>query len=183
KMMNYDTDLLRALVDKVAQISGKKYGGTMLPDDVSMRVIADHSRFTAVLLAEGVMLDANGREYVLRRVMRRAIRHGHWLGITRSFLHEVALEVVNLMGGQYPELVERKDHIAAVTEQEEVRFRRCIERGLSLLDESFAVLESQKSKVLAGRDAFKLYNTYGFPLDLTQVICGERGFEVDVAGY
>ncbi len=183
KMTNYDTDLLRALVDKAAQISGKKYGGTMSPDDVSMRVIADHSRLTAILLAEGVMPDANGREYVLRRVMRRAIRHGHRLGITRPFFHEVALEVVNLMGGQYPELRERKDHIAAVTEQEEVRFRRRIERGLSLLDDSFAALENQKSKVLDGRDAFKLYDTYGFPLDLTQVICSERGYSVDVAGY
>lgn len=183
KMTNYDTDLLRALVDKAAQISGKKYGGTMAPDDVSMRVIADHSRLTAILLAEGVMPDANGREYVLRRVMRRAIRHGHRLGITRPFFHEVALEVVNLMGKQYPELEERKDHIAAVTEQEEVRFRRRIERGLSLLDESFVALQAEQRTVLDGRDAFKLYDTYGFPLDLTQVICSERGFEVDVAGY
>lgn len=183
KMTNYETDLLRALVDKAAQISGKKYGGTMAPDDVSMRVIADHSRLTAILLAEGVMPDANGREYVLRRVMRRAIRHGHRLGINRPFLHEVALEVVALMGETYPELRERKDHIAAVAEQEEVRFRRRIERGLSLLDDSFTALDGQNSKVLDGRDAFKLYDTYGFPLDLTQVICSERGYSVDVAGY
>jgi alanyl-tRNA synthetase len=183
KMTNYETDLLRALVDKAAEISGKKYGGTMAPDDVSMRVIADHSRLTAIMLAEGVMPDANGREYVLRRVMRRAIRHGHRLGIARPFFHEVTLKVVDLMGSQYPELRERADHIAAVTEQEEVRFRRRIERGLSLLDDSFIALDAQKTKVLDGRDAFKLYDTYGFPLDLTQVICSERGFEVDVSGY
>ncbi len=183
KTSNYDTDLLRALVDKTAVISGKKYGGSMAHDDVSMRVIADHSRLTAILLSEGIMPDSNGREYVLRRVMRRAIRHGHRLGIARPFLHEVALEVVNLMGSQYPELVEKADHIAAVTEQEEQRFRRTIERGLSMLDEQFAHMSQTQERVLNGRAAFKLYDTYGFPLDLTQVICGERGYEVDTEAY
>ncbi len=183
KTTNYETDLLRALVDKAAVISGKRYGGTMAPDDVSMRVIADHSRLTAMMLAEGVMPDTNGREYVLRRVMRRAIRHGHRLGIARPFFHEVALEVVRLMGGQYPELKDQASHIASVTEQEEVRFRKTIERGLSLLDERFDVLEGRKERVLDGRDAFKLYDTYGFPLDLTEVICHERGYQVDTAGY
>jgi alanyl-tRNA synthetase len=183
KTSNYETDLLRNLVDEAARIAGKSYTGGMSPDDVSMRVIADHSRLTAFLLAEGVMPDANGREYVLRRVMRRAIRHGHRLGITRPFLHEVALKVSELMGGQYPELKEKSDHIATICEQEEVRFRRTIERGLSLLDERFDALQSEGSKRLQGGDAFKLYDTYGFPLDLTEVICAERGFEVDVPGY
>jgi alanyl-tRNA synthetase len=183
KTSNYETDLLRALVDKAAQISGKSYGGSMSPDDVSMRVIADHSRLTAFLLAEGVMPDTNGRQYVLRRVMRRAIRHGHRLGIEKPFLHDVALRVTELMGEQYPELMERADHVARVCEQEEVRFRRTIERGLALLDERFDSLQEQGSKVLDGADAFKLYDTYGFPLDLTEVICRERGLDVDVAGY
>src|SRR5690606_3736285 len=141
------------------------------------------SRLTAILLSEGIMPDSNGREYVLRRVMRRAIRHGHRLGIARPFLHEVALEVVNLMGSQYPELVEKADHIAAVTEQEEQRFRRTIERGLSMLDDQFAHMSQAQERVLNGRAAFKLYDTYGFPLDLTQVICGERGYEVDTEAY
>jgi alanyl-tRNA synthetase len=183
KLSNYETDLLRALVDKAAEISGKSYRGSMAPDDVSMRVIADHSRLTAFLLAEGVMPDANGREYVLRRVMRRAIRHGHRLGIAKPFLHEVALQVSALMGHQYPELREKSDHIATVCEQEEVRFRRTIERGLSLLDERFDALQDEGKKLLDGGDAFKLYDTYGFPLDLTEVICAERGFTVDAAGY
>jgi alanyl-tRNA synthetase len=180
---NYDTDVLRGLVEKAAGLAGVPYGGSMKPDDVSMRVIADHARLTAVLLAEGVMPDTNGREYVLRRVMRRAIRHGHRLGIERPFLHEVALEVSILMGDQYPELRERADHIATVCEQEEVRFRRTIERGLSLLDESFAQMNAEGARTLVGRDAFRLYDTFGFPLDLTEVICRERGYSVDHAGY
>jgi alanyl-tRNA synthetase len=183
KTSNYETDLLRALVDKAASISGKRYGSGMSADDVSMRVIADHARLSAFCLAEGVMPDTNGREYVLRRVMRRAIRHGHRLGIEKPFLHEVALEVTKRMGGQYPELVAKADHIASVCEQEEVRFRRTIERGLGLLDERFATLEAEKKTTLDGADAFKLYDTYGFPLDLTEVICKERGYTVDQAGY
>ncbi len=183
KLSNYDTDLLRALVDRAASIAGKPYGGTMSPDDVSMRVIADHARTTAFLLSEGVLPDRTGREYVLRRVMRRAIRHGHRLGIERLFLHEVALEVVSLMGDQYPELRERKDHIASVAEQEESRFRQTIERGLGLLDERFERMAKEGQTTLPGADAFQLYDTYGFPLDLTQVICAERGYAVDVGGY
>jgi alanyl-tRNA synthetase len=183
KTSTYETDQLRALVDKASAISGKPYGGSMSDDDISMRVIADHARLTAVLLSEGVMPDTNGREYVLRRVMRRAIRHGHRLGIERPFLHEVALEVCRLMGHQYPELSERSEHIATVCEQEEVRFRRTIERGLSLLDERFEHLQKAGNKQLPGVDAFKLYDTYGFPLDLTEVICRERGYSVDQPGY
>lgn len=183
KTNNYDTDLLRGLVERASELSGKKYGATMAPDDVSMRVIADHARTTAFLIAEGVMPDRTGREYVLRRVMRRAIRHGHRLGIQKPFLHEVALRVVDEMGGQYPELRERRDHIASVAEGEEVRFRQTIERGLSLLEDRFDVMAKSNTTTLPGADAFKLYDTYGFPLDLTNVICTERGFAVDEAGY
>ncbi len=180
---NYDTDLLRALIDRAAAIAGKSYRGTMAPDDVSMRVIADHARTTAFLVAEGVMPEKTGREYVLRRVMRRAIRHGHRLGIARPFLHEIALEVAGLMGDQYPELRERRDLIASVTEQEEVRFRATIERGLGLLEEHFAALGAEGRRELDGRSAFTLYDTFGFPLDLTEVICAERGLTVDREGF
>jgi len=183
KTNNYDTDLLRQLVDRASELSGKRYGGSMDKDDVSMRVIADHARTTAFLIAEGVMPDRSGKEYVLRRVMRRAIRHGHRLGIEKPFLHEVALRVVDAMGDQYPELRERKDHIASVAENEEVRFRQTIERGLSLLEERFELMAKDSQTTLPGADAFKLYDTYGFPLDLTDVICSERGFVVDKAGY
>lgn len=183
KLSNYDTDLLRSLVDKASSISGKKYGGSMAPDDVSMRVIADHARTTAIMIGDGVMPDRTGREYVLRRVMRRAIRHGHRLGIQKPFLHQVTQSVIELMGAQYPELRERADLIASVTEAEEVRFRQTIERGLGLLEERFVSLDKASQKTLPGADAFQLYDTYGFPLDLTQVICSERGFAVDQAGY
>ncbi|MEY2929319.1 MAG: hypothetical protein RL033_68 [Pseudomonadota bacterium] len=183
KGSNYDTDLLRPLVDRVSALANKSYGGTMAPDDVSMRVIADHARATAFLVADGVLPDRAGRAYVLRRVMRRAIRHGHRLGIERPFLHEVALEVVSLLGGHYVELEERKELIRSIAEQEEVRFRETIERGLGLLEHSFTALGERGSQELAGDDAFRLYDTFGFPLDLTQVICSERGYSVDVAGY
>jgi alanyl-tRNA synthetase len=180
---NYDTDLLRPLVDQAASIAKKSYTGSMAEDDVSMRVIADHARATAFLIAEGVLPDRSGREYVLRRVMRRAIRHGHRLGIARPFLHEVAMSVVDMMGDQYPELRERKDLIATISEQEEVRFRQTIDRGLGILDEEFARMRSAGSTTLSGDTAFKLYDTYGFPIDLTDVICQEKGLAVDLAGY
>jgi alanyl-tRNA synthetase len=180
---NYDTDLLRGLIDRTSSLAGKHYGGSMAADDVSMRVIADHARTTAFLLAEGIMPDRTGREYVLRRVMRRAIRHGHRLGITRPFLHQVVLEVVAQMGEHYPELRERQDLLASVTEQEEIRFRQTIERGLGLLEERFQALEVEGQRVLGGQDAFQLYDTFGFPLDLTEVICTERGYRVDLDGY
>ncbi|HEY4014989.1 MAG TPA: alanine--tRNA ligase [Polyangiaceae bacterium] len=180
---NYETDLLRALVDRASEISGKRYGGTQGDDDVSMRVIADHARTAAFLIAEGVFPDRAGREYVLRRVMRRAIRHGHRLGIRSAFLHEVALEVVRLMGAQYPELERRKELIASVSRQEEERFRETIERGLKILEDEIALVKVAAGAALSGATTFKLYDTYGFPADLTQVIAAERGITVDEAGY
>ncbi|MEZ4226643.1 MAG: alanine--tRNA ligase [Polyangiaceae bacterium] len=183
KTSNYDVDLLRELVSVAEQASGKRYGATMADDDVSMRVIADHARTTAFLIGEGVLPDRTGREYVLRRVMRRAIRHGHRLGIERPFLHDVATRVVEIMGQQYPALVEQRESIRSVAEAEEIRFRQTIERGLNLLEERFEGMRAANSKELAGADAFQLYDTYGFPLDLTEVICRERGYTVDQAGY
>ncbi|APR77545.1 Alanyl-tRNA synthetase [Minicystis rosea] len=177
---NYDTDLLRPLVEKAAAISGKKYGGTLENDDVSMRVIADHARTTAFLMAEGILPDRAKREYVLRRVMRRAIRHGERLGIERPFLHEVALEVVDRMGAVYPELRDRRDLIARVTEDEEIRFRATLKRGLKILEERFEDLEKKGEKTLSPEQAADLYTTYGFPVDLTEVICREHGVSVDV---
>ena len=183
KLSNYDMDVLHELVESAAKIAGKTYQASMSPDDVSLRVIADHSRTTAFLIAEGLLPDRNGREYVLRRVMRRAVRHGHRLGINEPFLHQVALKVVDLMGSDYPELTQRRELISSIAEQEEVRFRQTIERGLGMLEERFDELRQNSSNTLKGADAFQLYDTFGFPLDLTQVICAERGVEVDVAGY
>jgi alanyl-tRNA synthetase len=177
---NYDTDLLRPLVEKAAALAGKTYGATLQNDDMSMRVIADHARTTAFLIAEGVMPERAKREYVLRRVMRRAIRHGQRLGIEKPFLHEVALEVVERMGATYPELRDRRDLIARVTEDEEVRFRATLKRGLKIIDDRFDDLRRKGEATLPDATAADLYSTYGFPLDLTAVICREQGFAVDV---
>ena len=183
KTTNYDTDLLRSLVEKASAIAGKAYRGTQGDDDVSMRVIADHARLTAFLISEGIFPDRAGRPYVLRRVMRRAIRHGHRLGIAKPFLHEVALEVVSQMGDAYPELVARKDLIASIVEQEEVRFRETIDRGLKMLDEEVGRLKNSGGTVIPGDAVFKLYDTYGFPMDLTEVIARERSLTIDVGAY
>ncbi|MDB4976379.1 MAG: alanyl-tRNA synthetase, partial [Myxococcaceae bacterium] len=181
---NYDTDLLRPIVELASEIARKPYGASLAPDDVSMRVIADHARATAFLIAEGVFPDREGRPYVLRRVMRRAIRHGHRLGIGELFLHRAALKVVEIMGEQYPELLERRALIEDVTRQEEERFRRTLDRGLSIIAENQTwERASDGSKLLPGAIAFKLYDTYGFPLDLQQVIGDEQGFTIDQAGF
>lgn len=179
---NYDTDLLRPLVDCASAIAQKPYGATNAPDDVSMRVIADHARTTAFLIAEGVLPEKQRREYVLRRVMRRAIRHGYRLGIEKPFLHEVANLVVERMGDVYPELRSRRELILRITEDEEVRFRATLKRGLKILDERFDEMKTRQENVLSGAAAADLYTTYGFPLDLTQVICAEQGHGVDVEG-
>jgi len=179
---NYDTDLLRVLVDLAAEISHKKYSGSTADDDVSMRVIADHARTTAFLMAEGVMPEKNQKEYVLRRVMRRAIRHGQRLGIEKPFFADVALKVVDMMGDTYPELRERRELIARVTEDEEVRFRATLKRGIKILDERFSDMRQKGDTSLSAEVAADLYTTYGFPLDLTDVIARESAFTVDLEG-
>ncbi len=182
-LSNYDTDLLRPMVDLAAEISGKKYGATQGDDDVSMRVIADHARTTAFLISEGVFPDREGRAYVLRRVMRRAIRHGHRLGIEEPFLHLCARKVVDVMGDAYPQLVERQDLIADIARQEEERFRATLKRGLDLIGDNDDWIGAGATKKLPGAVAFKLYDTFGFPLDLQDVIGREQGFEVDHDGF
>jgi alanyl-tRNA synthetase len=179
---NYDTDLLRPVVELAARIARKEYGATQAPDDVSMRVIADHARATAFLIAEGIFPDRDGRSYVLRRVMRRAIRHGHKLGIEKPFLHECALLVAERMGDEYPELRERRALIEQITVQEEERFRATMRRGLERLSGA-PFVSTASGRVLPGTTAFELYDTYGFPLDLQEVIGREQGFAIDDAGF
>lgn len=180
---NYDTDLLRPIVEVAARIAGKPYGGTLEPDDVSMRVIADHARTTAFMISEGIFPGPGRREYVLRRVMRRAIRHGHRLGIERLFFHEAALKTVELMGDVYPQLVEKRALIEEITQQEEARFRETLARGLALIESNRDWVERDGQKLLPGAVAYDLFSTYGFPLDLQQVIGREQGFAVDEVGY
>jgi alanyl-tRNA synthetase len=182
-LSNYDTDLLRPLVDLAAEISGKRYQGTQSEADISMRVIADHARTAAFLISEGVFPDKDGRAYVLRRVMRRAIRHGHRLGIGEPFLHHCALRVVDDMGDVYPQLTERRALIEEITHQEEERFRRTLDRGLDLIAENEQWVERDGIRSLPGKVSFRLYDTYGFPLDLQEVIGKEQNFEIDHGGF
>ncbi|HSY41873.1 MAG TPA: alanine--tRNA ligase, partial [Polyangia bacterium] len=179
---NYETDLLRPLIDRVAELSKK----TFVPADyegqsVSLRAIADHARAAAFLIADGVFPDKTGREYVLRRIMRRAVYHGWLLGIKEPFLDALAADVVTKMGGVYPELVERASLIAKITREEEIRFRETLERGVRLLDEK--VFAAGGAKQIPGPTAFMLYDTYGFPLDLTRVIAEQHHYALDEAGF
>jgi alanyl-tRNA synthetase len=182
-LSNYDTDLLRPIVDLAAEISGKRYQSSQSEDDVSMRVIADHSRTTAFLISEGVFPDKDGRAYVLRRVMRRAIRHGHRLGIGEPFLHHCALRVADEMGDIYPQLNERRALIEDITYQEEERFRRTMDRGLQLIADNDEWVHRGGVRSLPGKVAFRLYDTYGFPIGLQEVIGEEQGFEIDHEGF
>ena len=180
---NYDIDLFQPLIAEAAQAAQKKYGNDA-EDDVSMRVIADHARMAAHLISEGIFPEKTGREYVLRRVMRRAIRHGHRLGISDLFFHRVALKVVDEMKGAYPELAERRELIEKVCKQEEKQFRQTLSRGLELLGNNQNWMKGKDGqKILPGSIAFDLSATYGFPLDLVEVIGEEEGFSVDEAGY
>ncbi len=180
---NYDIDIFAPLVATAARISGKEYGKKE-SDDVSMRVVADHARMAAHLISEGVFPEKTGREYVLRRVMRRAIRHGHRLGVEDLFFHKVVRRVVEQMGDAYPELVQHSDLIDRICRQEEERFRVTLGRGLDLLRDYADWDEGDDGKrVLPGEVAFDLSATYGFPLDLLEVIGEEDGFIVDEAGF
>lgn len=177
---NYDIDSFASIIQKIATLSNEKYVlGTPLA--ASFRVVADHARATTFLIADGVLPSNEGRGYVLRRIIRRAIRHGKKLGFTAPFLHQVAGFVIDQMKDAYPYLIEQRAFIDKAIAAEEEQFFKTLERGLTLLDE-----ETQKhasKKVLPGDVAFKLYDTYGFPIDLTRVICTERGFTVDESGF
>ncbi|MFK7990907.1 MAG: alanine--tRNA ligase [Sandaracinaceae bacterium] len=180
---NYDTDLLRPIVDLASEISGRPYRGTLEPDDVAMRVIADHARTTAFMISEGIFPGNGKREYVLRRVMRRAIRQSHQLGIDRLFFHEAALRAVDVMGEAYPQLVERRALIEDLVQQEETRFRRTLRDGLERIEKNDEWNHADGNKSLPGAVSADLYSTYGFPLDLQVVIGKEQGFAVDEAGF
>jgi len=176
---NYDTDLLRPLAEFAGEIAGKKYGGTDSEDDVSMRVLADHSRLTAICLSEGVTPSNEGRGSALRSVMRRAIRHAKKLGIEDVQFHRMCERVIEMLGGTYPSLVEQREFIVAQTKSEEVLFREKLPLGQKLISEFKGWRTEGSSRVMPGAFAFDLYSTYGFPLDLTEVIGQEQGFVID----
>ncbi len=178
---NYDTDLLRPLVEAAAELAKKKYAADASDDAVSMRVLADHARATTFLMGDNVTPSNEGRGYVLRRIMRRAIRHGVRLGLREGDFGKLCAQVVASMGPVYPELVEAKATIGRAIDAEDQAFRRTLDRGLKLLDEAFGKLAAKSA--VPGEVVFKLYDTYGFPTDLTRVIAEERGFTVDETGF
>ncbi|HEV8380664.1 MAG TPA: alanine--tRNA ligase [Gemmatimonadales bacterium] len=172
---NFDTDLFLPIIAQAVEIVGRPYDHG--PSGAPYRVLADHARAVAFLLADGVYPSNEGRGYVLRRILRRAVRHAWLLGRREPTLAPLTRAVTGVMGEVYPELGSKEPHIERVTRAEEERFLETIEGGLSRLD------ELKSAKVISGDDAFKLYDTYGFPIDLTQMIAGERGQTVDVEGF
>jgi alanyl-tRNA synthetase len=175
---NYATDLMRALIEASANASSSDPDG---PGRVHHRVIADHLRATSFLIADGVMPGNDGRGYVLRRIMRRAMRHAHLLGSQDPLMHRLVPELVRQMGGAYPELGRAKALIEETLKLEETRFKQTLDRGLRLLDDELGQLP--EGAALPGAAAFKLYDTYGFPLDLTQDALREKGRTVDTDGF
>ena len=179
---NYDTDLLRAIIDAVGKVAGRGYDLASEAEKTSMRVIADHARATTFLVADGVLPSNEGRGYVLRRIMRRAIRHGKQLGMEKPFLFEICAAVIRQMQEVYPELAESENLVLEVARNEEEGFRRTLSRGLLLIGEE---IEKRKSgdRILPGEVVFKLYDTYGFPMDLTRIIADEHRFLIDEEGF
>lgn len=178
----FDIDTMKAIRDHICEMSGKTYE-TDAMDDVSIRLITDHIRSSTFLISDGVMPSNEGRGYVLRRLIRRAARHGKLLGIQETFLAELAKTVIRESKDGYPELEEKKEFILNVLTQEENKFGKTIDQGLSILNEMEENMKAKGVKVLSGEDAFKLYDTYGFPMDLTEEILDEKGFTVDEDGF
>ncbi len=179
---NYDSDVFTPLLSAVAARAGVRYGEKDQTDR-SMRVVADHLRAITFLMADGILPSNEGRGYVLRRILRRAARHGRLLGIVEPFLHELTVAVVAQMGSVYSEVRSAAATIAEATRGEEERFIATLDQGLPILNEMIAKARSAGSKVLTGPEVFKLYDTYGFPMDLMGEACREQGMTLDEAGF
>ncbi len=179
---NYDTDLFLPLIGHVAAQTGTSYGASA-ESDVSLRVIADHARSISFLLADGVLPSNLGRGYVLRRIIRRAVRHARLLGFNKPMLADACNQVIGQMSGMYPELTERGDFVLTVASREEESFLATLDRGLGLLDEEIRQAKAQNGDTLKGEVVFQLYDTFGFPADLTALIAEENGLAVDEKGF
>ncbi|HBA26118.1 MAG TPA: alanine--tRNA ligase, partial [Nitrospinae bacterium] len=179
---NYDSDLLRPIITYTEGLFEKEYGKDSNMD-ISFRVIADHSRSMTFLIGDGVMPSNEGRGYVLRRIIRRASRHGRMLGKSEPFLFKTSDVVIDLMKDTYPELLDRREYISKVISTEEERFSNTLDFGMKMLNDMVESLKAKRERLIAGEDAFKLYDTYGFPLDLTEDIAKDSGLAVDSAGF
>jgi len=178
---NYDTDLFQPIIRKTEEISGQKY--KRAPHSDSFQVIADHIRALSFAIADGAIPSNEGRGYIIRRILRRAARHGRLLNLHNPFLFDLSNVVVKLMGNVYPELKAKKEHIALVIKSEEERFGETLDSGIELFEQIADKIMKKGEKVIPGEEAFKLYDTYGFPIDLTQVMAQEKGLEVDLEGF
>ncbi len=175
----FEVDTIRNIITEISRISGKTYGGTSGDDDVSIRVITDHIRTATFLISDGVIPSNEGRGYILRRVLRRAARHGKLLGIQGAFLSDLCETVIRESGKAYPELEEKREYIKKTIEIEEERFRQTLDAGLNILEKMVAETVAKNEKALSGEDLFKLYDTFGFPVDLTREIAAEKGVGID----
>ncbi|WP_374289736.1 alanine--tRNA ligase [Desulfovibrio desulfuricans] len=186
KRSNFDCDLFQEIIQYAASLAGVSYSFSA-PDtndvDTALRVIADHSRSAAFLVAGGVLPSNEGRGYVLRRLIRRALRFATLIGVNEPFMYKVARKVTEVMGDAYPELVEHADFIARAVHEEEQRFSLTLQKGLELLDEELAALKGAGKAQIPGEFCFKLYDTYGFPLDIVTDVAEKRGFTADAAGF
>ena len=174
----FEVDTIRKVIDNVCAIAGKQYGDDA-KDDISIRVITDHSRSAMFMICDGVIPSNEGRGYVLRRIIRRACRHGKLLGINHPFLVETVTTSIGESFGAYPELSEKKDYILKVISMEEERFDATVDAGLTILNTMIEGVKAKGESVLSGDDTFKLYDTYGFPVDLTREIAEEAGLSID----
>ncbi|MFH0812064.1 MAG: alanine--tRNA ligase [Pseudomonadota bacterium] len=179
---NYEIDLLRNAITFIEELSEKEYGQDF-SEDISIRVIADHSRAVAFLISDGVLPSNEGRGYVLRRVIRRAVRHGRKLGLTKPFLYRTTGVVVDIMRDGYPELLKTRNFIAQAVKNEEERFLETLEFGLKLLQDEIQTLKAVNQTQVPGTVVFKLYDTFGFPVDLTADIVREMGMSIDEEGF
>ena len=186
KRSNFDCDLFQEIIQYAASLAGVSYSFSA-PNtndvDTALRVIADHSRAAAFLVAGGVLPSNEGRGYVLRRLIRRALRFATLIGVNEPFMHKVARKVTEIMGEAYPELTEHADFIARAVHEEEQRFSLTLQKGLELLDEELATLKAQGKTLIPGEFCFKLYDTYGFPLDIVTDVAEKRGFSADAKGF
>ncbi len=178
---NYDTDLFTPILEAIAQTVDKKYEEGEI--GVAFRVVADHLRALTFAIADGAIPSNEGRGYVLRRMLRRATRFGRVLGMNRPFIHELVPTVVQVMGDAFPEIVAQENHVTGVIEAEEESFGQTLDRGLEIFEQMMQQSETQSNHQLSGENAFKLYDTYGFPVDLTRLMCEERQFSVDEQGF
>lgn len=178
----FEIDTIKYIIEGIEELANIKYGEDA-KKDVSVRIITDHMRAMSFLIADGVLPSNEGRGYVLRRLLRRAARHGKLLGIKEDFLYRLFDRVKEVSGDAYPELVEKENYVKKVIKIEEEKFNETLDQGVEILNSYIAELKANNEKVLSGEKAFKLYDTYGFPMDLTQEILEEQGYEIDEEGF